>query len=35
MNVGGSEVQWRLFHFWYDKGGRLERGKWTSDDWPP
>ena len=30
VNVGRSEVQWRLFHFWYDKSGRLESVQWGS-----
>ncbi|HXI34705.1 MAG TPA: hypothetical protein VNH63_11525, partial [Gemmatimonadales bacterium] len=30
VNIGGAEVQWRLFHFWFDRSGRLEQVQWGS-----
>ena len=30
VNLSKAEVQWRLFHFWYDKVGRLESVQWGS-----
>ena len=30
INIGNTEVQWRLFHFWFDRSGRLENVQWGS-----
>ena len=30
VNAAGAQVQWRLFHFWYDRSGRLESVQWGS-----
>ena len=30
INIDSTEVQWRLFHFWFDRSGRLENVQWGS-----
>jgi len=30
VNVGPKQVQWRLFHFWFDEQGRLVEVQWSS-----
>ncbi len=30
VNIGSAEVQWRFFHFWFDRSGRLEKVQWGS-----
>jgi hypothetical protein len=30
VNVGQKQVQWRLFHFWFDERGRLVEVQWSS-----
>jgi hypothetical protein len=30
VNVLENQVQWRFFHFWFDKNGKLETVQWSS-----